>query len=280
MSRVSQNWRKLAAADPGDLNVRAKLVDAYLALHRVGDAERVLTAAIKKNGIDQDALLRRSRIYLDTGKYSEAEADLNQVLHFRKDSAEAHYLLSKVAKARANPSMLRQELEEAVKIDPGFLMARVDLASTLVAEHSARFALQILDEAPREQQDAAALVLAAELGAAGSWGEGGSTQGNRPGTGDKQRFRRRFCRTRSSRWARRTTTGPGSRPKRRSQGTRRMFGRCSGSLQTYAAQKQTPAGIQKVREYAQTTAGLGRGSAVSRTDSSFQRRPRRSAQGR
>ena len=51
----------------------------------MGDAERVLTAALKKNGLDVDALLQRSRIYLASGKLAEAQTDLNQVLHFRND---------------------------------------------------------------------------------------------------------------------------------------------------------------------------------------------------
>ena len=93
-------FEKLAAADPADLNLRTKLVEAYLLLNRAGDAEKVLTAALKKNGLDQDALMRRSRIYLDSGKYAEAEADLNQVLHYHKNSAEAYYLLAKVSQGR------------------------------------------------------------------------------------------------------------------------------------------------------------------------------------
>jgi len=95
------------------LNLRTKLVEAYLVLNRAGDAEKVLTAALKKNGLDQDALIRRSRIYLDWGKYTDAENDLNQVLHFRKDSAEAYYLLAKVSQGRANTTKQKQQLQEA-----------------------------------------------------------------------------------------------------------------------------------------------------------------------
>ncbi|MGA7415240.1 MAG: tetratricopeptide repeat protein [Bryobacteraceae bacterium] len=241
---------KAAAADPGDLNVRAKLLDAYLALHRVGDAEKVLTAAIKKNGIDQDALLRRSRIYLDTGKYSEAEADLSQVLHFRKDSAEAHYLLSKVAKARANPSMLKQELEEAVKIDPGFLMARVDLASTLVAEHSARFALQILNEAPREQQDNGALVLQR------NWvllalGERADARKGIDRVLATSKVPEALLQDAVFKMGEKNYDGARKSAEEALAGNPQDVRALFWIVQTYAAQKQTPAGIQKVREYAE-----------------------------
>jgi tetratricopeptide (TPR) repeat protein len=157
--QAAAEFEKLAAANPEDGNLRAKLVEAYLTLNRTGDAEKVLTAAVKKNGLDQDALMRRSRIYLDSGKYTEAEADLNQVLHFHKDSAEAYYLLAKVGQGRANPTMQKQDLEEALKIDPTFLTARIDLARALLASRDARSALTLLDEAPENQMAAGPRIV-------------------------------------------------------------------------------------------------------------------------
>ena len=79
-----------------------------------------------------DALLQRSCIYLSSQKYAEAEADLNQVLHFRKESAEAHFLLSKVQLGRGKTAMEHQELGEALRLDPTYLAARVDLAKSLI----------------------------------------------------------------------------------------------------------------------------------------------------
>lgn len=152
-------FEKLAATDPEDLNLRTKLVEAYLVLNRTGDAEKVLTAALKKNGLDQDALMRRSRIYLNSGKYTEAEADLNQVLQFHKDSAEAYYLLAKASEGLANANRRKQELEEALKIDPAFLAARIDLAAALLANRDARAALLLVDEAPEDQMGATPRIL-------------------------------------------------------------------------------------------------------------------------
>lgn len=152
-------FEKLAAADPEDLNMRTRLVEAYLALNRAGDAEKVLTAALKKNGLDQDALLRRSRIYLDWGKYTEAETDLNQVLHFRKDSAEAYYLLAKVSQGRANTTKQKQQLQEALNIDRTFLAARIDLAKALLASQNAKPALTLLDEAPENEMNSGPLIV-------------------------------------------------------------------------------------------------------------------------
>jgi len=152
-------FEKLAAADPADRDLRTQLVRAYLAVNRVGDAEKVLTAALKKNGLDVDALLQRSRIYLGSGKYTEAQADLNQILHFRSNSAEAHYLLSKVGQALQDTAAQKQELAQVLQLDPGFLDARIDLARLLLANRGAQSALQLLDEAPQDQKRRAAVVV-------------------------------------------------------------------------------------------------------------------------
>ena len=151
-------FEKLAAADPADRNLRSELVSAYLAMNRVGDAEKVLTAALKKNGLDVDALLQRSRIYLGSGKYDEAKADLIRVLHFRSGSAEAHYLLAKVGQAREDTASQKQELGEALRADPEYLPARIDLAQLLLANRDAQSTLHLLDETPQDQKGTVAIV--------------------------------------------------------------------------------------------------------------------------
>ena len=62
--------------------------------------------------------MQRGRLYLHSGRYAEAQTDMNHVLQFHKDSADAHYVLAQIANARSNAPVQRQELEEALKIDP------------------------------------------------------------------------------------------------------------------------------------------------------------------
>ena len=144
----------LAKADPENRDLRTDLVRAYLALGRVGDAEKVLTAALKKNGLDTDAMLQRSRLYLISAKYTEAQNDLNQVLHFRNDSAEAHYLLSKAYQGKGDIALQHQELGQSLKLDPKLLPVRIELTRTLIAGGGAQSALKLLDEVPQEQKGA------------------------------------------------------------------------------------------------------------------------------
>jgi tetratricopeptide (TPR) repeat protein len=150
---------KLAAADPEDRNIRTELVRAYLLLNRVADAERVLTAALKRNGLDVDALLQRSRIYLIGRRLDAAEADLNRVLHFRSNSAEAHYLLSQVGKARDNTAIQKLELGETLRLDPTFLSARIELARLLLAERAPDAVLKLMDDAPQSQKGAPQIAV-------------------------------------------------------------------------------------------------------------------------
>jgi len=151
-------FEKLAAADPADRDLRTSLVRAYLSVNRVGDAEKALTKALKKNGLDVDALLQRSRIYLSTGKPTEAQTDLNQILHFRSNSAEAHYLLAKVGLVRQDTAIQKQELGQALQYDPKFLDARIDLAKLLLVNRGAESALKLLDETPQDQRRTVAVV--------------------------------------------------------------------------------------------------------------------------
>lgn len=152
-------FEKLAAADPADRDLRTQLVRAYLAVNRVGDAERVLTAALKKNGLDVDALLQRSRIYLGSRRYTEAQTDLNQVLHFRSNSAEAHYFLSKVGQARQDTAAQKEELAQVLRLDSSFLNARIDLAQLLLRNRGAQSSLQLLDAAPQDQKGTVRVVV-------------------------------------------------------------------------------------------------------------------------
>jgi tetratricopeptide (TPR) repeat protein len=248
-SQAVAEFEKLAAADPADRNLRDRLVEAYLAMNRAGDAEKVLTAAVKQNGLDQDALLRRSRIYLDWGKYTQAEIDLKQVVRFDKNLPEAHYLLAKVGQGRANPTMQQQELEKVLMVDPAFLAARIDLARLSLTSRDAQHALTLLDKAPANQVNAVPLILQRNwvLLALGKREEARKgidrilAAARIPEAvlqdGVMKLDRKDYAGARKS-----IEDALGRTP----EDTRALF----LLVQTYAAQKQTAAAVQMIREYA------------------------------
>ncbi len=152
-------FERLAKEAPDDREARTRLVQAYLAVNRVPDAERVLSGALKKDPVDADALLQRSRIYIGSAKYTEAQADLDQVLRYRNGSAEAHYLLSKLRQARGEAAGRQQELGEALRLNPAFLAARLEMAQFLIAGRGAQSAIQLLDEAPEAQRSTVPVLV-------------------------------------------------------------------------------------------------------------------------
>jgi tetratricopeptide (TPR) repeat protein len=152
-------FEKLAKTDPADRDARTRLVSAYLAAQRVSDADKILTAALKKNEKDVDALLARSKIYLANGRQKEAQGDLHQVIRLRPGSAEGHYLLSRAYQADGDAQNRRQELDESLRCDARYLAARLELSAMLIAIRAPKAALTVLDEAPPDQKKAPALSV-------------------------------------------------------------------------------------------------------------------------
>jgi len=150
---------RLARQDPGDREARTRLIAAYVLVNRSQDAEKILAAALKSNSNDLDALLQRSQISIRAGKSKEAEADLAQVLHYQPDSARCHYLLANVYRARGNSIREQHELGEAIRFDPRFLAARIELAQSLIVANSAKNALGILDNAPDNQKRVLGFII-------------------------------------------------------------------------------------------------------------------------
>jgi tetratricopeptide (TPR) repeat protein len=242
-------FEKLYKADLADRTLRTDLVSVYLALNRVADAESILTAALKKNGRDVDALMQRSRIYLGSGKYAEAQADLIQVLHFRDTSAEAHYLLSKVKQGRGEAAIQRQELGEALRLDPTFGAARVELAQALITTGGAQQALGLLEQTPEEQKSAIPIVVQRNwaLLALGRTAEArkGIDQVLAAGKSPEALLQDCALKLTQKDYAGARVSAEGVLAQN-PQETRAL----NLLVQSYASQKQMPLGLQKAREYA------------------------------
>jgi tetratricopeptide (TPR) repeat protein len=133
---------------PKSRPIRSRLLAIYWAMNRLDLAEKLLDADIKKNPKDIDALLQRGELYVGTDRLIQAEADLNKVLNLRPESAVLHYVMAKLEQARGSDPGFRQELAEALRLNPGLLKARLDLAKRLTAGNAPESAIKLLDEAP------------------------------------------------------------------------------------------------------------------------------------
>ncbi|MGZ3742205.1 MAG: tetratricopeptide repeat protein, partial [Bdellovibrionota bacterium] len=150
---------KLVHDNPKVVDFRTKLVAAYWVADRRDALETLLNTAIKNNAKDLDAYLQRAEMYLGTHRYRQAEADLDKLRGFRPDSAVVHWVTAKLNQARGADLTYRQELMEAIRLDPAFLPARLELAQRLTANGSPDSALKILDEAPPQQKNNVSVLL-------------------------------------------------------------------------------------------------------------------------
>jgi tetratricopeptide (TPR) repeat protein len=242
-------FEKLAKQDPSDRDARSRLIAAYQAVNRAPDAEKLVSAALKKNRKDVDALLQRSQIYVRDGKYAQAQADLTSILQFEPTSAEAHHLLAQVYRKTGAALRSRQELTEALRLKPSLLAARIELSELLITTKSAQTALEILNETPDPQKNTVPVLLQrnwAYLGL-GSWAKArkGIDQvqqmGDNPEAlvqdGTLKLTQRNFAAARES-FERALKKNPDD------------FKTLALLVQSYDLQKQLPAAVERVRHHA------------------------------
>jgi tetratricopeptide (TPR) repeat protein len=144
---------RLYKRNPADREARTRLIAGYQAANRISDAQSVLNTALKANSRDLDALLQRGELSLAAGNLSAADSDLNSVVRLKPDSPELHYALSKLHEARQAVASQRQELNEALRLNPSLLPARLELARSLTSVAMAKSAVSLLDQTPPSQQN-------------------------------------------------------------------------------------------------------------------------------
>jgi tetratricopeptide (TPR) repeat protein len=143
---------KLAKENPNDREARDRLFAAYLSTDKKQAAQNLLEAALKKNPKDTDALFERAGLSLRGGNAVEAEKDVQQVLHAKPDFAEGHAVLATIYRSQGMTNNERQQLNEALRLKPGLLQARLSLARSYTKSNDAKAALDLLNGAPPEQK--------------------------------------------------------------------------------------------------------------------------------
>jgi cytochrome c-type biogenesis protein CcmH/NrfG len=154
-----QELESLNKKYPDDRAVRGRLIGFYFSLNRPKDAEQLVSAALKKNPKDVDALVQSSAFDLKLGRADLAADKLRQATRLMPDSARIHLAMAVACAALGQPFLERSELTTALGLQPTLLDARLALARNLVAAKEAKTALQVLDQAsPRQQMSLAVNV--------------------------------------------------------------------------------------------------------------------------
>ena len=203
-------FEALAKGDPNDREARTRLVAAYVAMNRIVDAEKILTAALKLNSKDTDALLQRAELRLRSGRPDEAEEDLKGVLRFTPDSASAHFLLAMADRAKGLLNNQRQELQQAVRLNPLLLRARLALEINFLGAEASQRSTRCHKRGPGGPKERAGVGDCTELGPPVSWQSTGSQNRNRPGFAGRPSCGSRFPKCSAPLLATRHYRGPGT----------------------------------------------------------------------
>ena len=153
-----EELRQLHHEDPTNRDIRSHLVSTLVEAGKTAEAEKLLKAVLSNNPADTDALFQISVFYMQQRDYQGAMDNLMEVVRVRPDLAEAHYLLALVYRAKGAILSQKPELEDAVRLSPSFLAARIELSQYLLNTRAYVGALDIMDRAPAGQKQSVAYI--------------------------------------------------------------------------------------------------------------------------
>jgi tetratricopeptide (TPR) repeat protein len=149
---------QLRRQDSTDRGIRSLLVNAYTAVGRTTEAERIVSEALAKNPKDVAAFFQRSLTRLRAGRIPEAQTDLSEVLSLQPSSAEAHFLQAMIYQRSGAFKTEQHELAETLRLKPDLLPARLELARVLVHNGAGQAAIELVDSALAVQKTSPALI--------------------------------------------------------------------------------------------------------------------------
>lgn len=157
--RAIQEFEALCRKAPTDRIRRTELVGALLAENRIPAAERILKEAMKNNPSDTEAIFQKGIIALSRGDRNAALGAFNQTLSHYPDSGEVHYLLARVHHELGAMASYQRELDQALRLKPDLLSARIELCARLLALRAANGALQLMNATPGSQRNTIPVIV-------------------------------------------------------------------------------------------------------------------------
>lgn len=157
--RAIQEFERLWKKSPGDRARRTELIGAYLQLNREKEAEALLSQALKKNTSDVDAIFQMGILKLRRGQRKEALAAFYQALSYYPDSGEVHYLVAQAHRALGSLTSYQRELDQAIRLKPELINARLELCARLLAVQAVAGALQLIEGTPPAQKSLMPVVV-------------------------------------------------------------------------------------------------------------------------
>ncbi len=126
--RAIAEYKRGVTLSPSSHELKARLVEQHLGAGQVAEAVRWNQEILGDKPRDVAAGIARGRILLAQGQREEAIAELRRQAAQARDSAQVHHFLA-IAYVRAmQTAQAKVEFQEAMRLDGGFLPARLSLA--------------------------------------------------------------------------------------------------------------------------------------------------------
>lgn len=116
--------------DPGILH---KTIEVHLTLNDRKAAEALNDVLLKKNPKDSLGHLFKGRLYLASGNVESATQEFNEAAKYQADLPAQHYWLAQAYIQKGDLRLARQELETALRFDPGYQTALLSLTKLDIA---------------------------------------------------------------------------------------------------------------------------------------------------
>jgi tetratricopeptide (TPR) repeat protein len=149
-------FQKAEIADPGNGAILSSLCDAYLALNRLDDAQKVANRAITLHPTDSFGYLAMGTVLLDKGQYDEGRKYVQKALAIDPKDARAHLILGRsyMSDKKPNPDLAVEQFDIVLAQDPKDVDALHGKAEALAQKNDIAGAVAVLQQVVKMRPDA------------------------------------------------------------------------------------------------------------------------------
>ena len=134
LDKAVDEYHALYLERPEDLLVKKKFIQLLVAAKRYDEARSLDADILKGNPGDDDALVYRSQIQLNSGDVGSAAQTLETVVKDSPKNIQAHYALGVAFEKQGNVERAEGEWREALHLDPDFVDAQRSIANAAILQ--------------------------------------------------------------------------------------------------------------------------------------------------
>ncbi|MCU1329579.1 MAG: uncharacterized protein JWN34_4949 [Bryobacterales bacterium] len=148
-------FQRVLKEHPDDVELRNQYSGLLIVAERRDEAAGVISTTLAKWPKDAAALLQNVRLQVDRGRLDEASKGVTTLQSMKLSSPALSYQQSRIFGARGETLRQGDLLLEALKLNPHFLRARLDLVQILLNSGKAKEALVALEQAGDPEKSSA-----------------------------------------------------------------------------------------------------------------------------